>query len=74
MVTLALGRGVGGCKEVEVSTVVLAGGTAAIGTQASARMLAAVLAPPSYPMASAPVPQSRRFPDKLGIPETVLEF
>lgn len=57
-----------------MSAVVLAEATAGHGVQAPARMPAAVLAPPSHSEASPPVPWPWHSPDRLSIPETVLEF
>ena len=61
-------------KEVEVSVTTPSGETADNDNRAPAIMPAAVLALPCYCIASAPVPQPEHSPDRLHIPEIVLEF
>lgn len=61
-------------KEVEVLVAIPSGETADNDNQDPARMPAAVLAPPCYCIASAPVPQPKHSPDRLHIPEIVLKF
>lgn len=64
----------GAFKEVEVFVAIPSGETADNDNQAPARMPAAVLAPPCDCIASTPVPQPKQSPDRLHIPEIVLEF
>lgn len=61
-------------EEMERLVAGPSGETADNDNQAPARMPAAVLAPPCYCIASAPVPQPKHSADRLHIPEIVLEF